>query len=461
MSTDVTGLDLLADLANLAYFEVDAARNVTKVSPALEALTGFAAADVVGKPCITLIRCRECLKECGVFRQGRVDNVRLQIYRSDGAELDVYRSGMLLRDRSGDPQGAIETVRPVANAGSDTKIIPRELDVLLRTLGRMFIAADDQLRIVEFSPSLPAQMGWTEEQLRHASLIDVFGDQLFGPLGALRTAVTAGKRKEGWHASLPRADGDRTPVSISVGTVGEEDRCSHAGVRVLVMIRPGNEPDGAGEQRTYQGIVGRSAGMQRIFRLIDLLRDNDATVLITGESGTGKELVARAIHATSNRARGPFIAVNCAALPAELLESELFGHVRGAFTGAVRDRTGRFELAHGGTLFLDEIGDLAPTLQAKILRALQEHAFERVGDTRTRTVDVRVIAATNADLVRAVAEHRFREDLYYRLRVIPLEIPPLRARREDLPALIEALLHRIGRQHQRALRLAGTASRAL
>ncbi|MHB2034106.1 MAG: PAS domain S-box protein, partial [Gemmatimonadaceae bacterium] len=162
MSTDVTGLDLLADLANLAYFEVDAARNVTKVSPALEALTGFAAADVVGKPCITLIRCRECLKECGVFRQGRVDNVRLQIYRSDGAELDVYRSGMLLRDRSGDPQGAIETVRPVANAGSDTKIIPRELDVLLRTLGRMFIAADDQLRIVEFSPSLPAQMGWTE-----------------------------------------------------------------------------------------------------------------------------------------------------------------------------------------------------------------------------------------------------------------------------------------------------------
>ena len=201
--------------------------------------------------------------------------------------------------------------------------------------------------------------------------------------------------------------------------------------------------------------------MQRIFRIIELLRDNDSTVLITGESGTGKELVARALHSTSHRSDGPFIAVNCAAIPSELLESELFGHVRGAFTGAVRDRAGRFELAEGGTLFLDEIGDLALGLQAKILRFLQERTFERVGDTRTRSVDVRVIAATHVDLVRAVAERKFREDLYYRLRVVPMEIPPLRDRREDLELLIRVFLDRIGRQRGRSLRLAPSASRAL
>jgi transcriptional regulator with GAF, ATPase, and Fis domain len=200
--------------------------------------------------------------------------------------------------------------------------------------------------------------------------------------------------------------------------------------------------------------------MQRIFRLIELLNDNDATVLVTGESGTGKEMVARALHTRSGR-RGSFVAVNCAALPADLLESELFGHVRGAFTGAVRDRPGRFEVADHGTLFLDEIGDMPPALQAKLLRVLQDHAFERVGDSRTRTVDVRVIAATHVDLSRAVAEGRFREDLFYRLRVVPIHIPPLRERREDLTYLISHLLQRIGSRRGRALRLAPAALEAL
>jgi transcriptional regulator with PAS, ATPase and Fis domain len=171
--------------------------------------------------------------------------------------------------------------------------------------------------------------------------------------------------------------------------------------------------------------------------------------------------VAQALHSTAHRAEGPFVAVNCGPIPGELLESEMFGHVRGAFTGAVRDRPGRFELADGGTLFLDEIGDLALDLQAKLLRFLQERTFERVGDSRTRSVDVRVIAATHANLIRAVAERRFREDLYYRLRVVPIEIPPLRERREDLELLIRHFLDHFGRERGRALRLAPSTSRAL
>jgi len=458
-----SNLALLGTLAGIGFFEVDADRNVVTLSPELERITGFSAAEVIGKPCISLIRCNDCLKGCGVFRHGTVDSARLRIYRKDGSEIEVIRSGAVVRDETGEPAGALETVRlPDAVSATCGALVPAELDVLLRGLGRLFIAADEHLRIRAFSPSLPTLIGWSDERLRDSSLVDLFGEQLFGPLGTLRSSVLAGKRKEGWRASLPSADGGRIAISMSIGPLAEEDRCGHADIRVVLMLRPdtgGQLPEQ--EQRTFHGIVGRSAAMQRIFRLVDLLRDNDATVLITGESGTGKELIARAIHATSNRSAGPFVAVNCAALPAELLESELFGHVRGAFTGAIRDRAGRFELANGGTLFLDEIGDLAPTLQAKILRALQERTFERVGDARSRTVDVRVIAATHVNIARAVAEHQFREDLYYRLRVIPIELPPLRERREDMPDLIDALLHRISRRHDRALRLASTVTRAL
>jgi len=201
--------------------------------------------------------------------------------------------------------------------------------------------------------------------------------------------------------------------------------------------------------------------MLRLFGLVQDLQQSDATVLITGESGTGKELLARAIHTHSPRRRGPFVAVNCAALPGDLLESELFGHVRGAFTGAIRDRVGRFEAAHGGTLFLDEIGDLPVHLQVKLLRAVQEHTFERVGETESRRTDARIIAATNVELRRAVIDGRFREDLFYRLRVVPVEVPPLRSRREDIEPIARHLLVRVAARHGRSLRFSPDAVRAI
>jgi DNA-binding NtrC family response regulator len=208
-------------------------------------------------------------------------------------------------------------------------------------------------------------------------------------------------------------------------------------------------------------MIARSATMLRIFSLIEHLRESDATVLVTGESGTGKELVARALHRYSPRRGGRFVAVNCGALPTELLESELFGHVRGAFTGAVRDRVGRFELATGGTLFLDEIGELPLPLQVKLLRVLQEHTFERVGESAPRTTDARIIAATNLDLQRAILHGELRDDLYYRLRVVPIEVPPLRHRREDVEPLAEHLLEKLADRKGRSLRLAPGARRAL
>ncbi|HTY86875.1 MAG TPA: sigma-54 dependent transcriptional regulator [Candidatus Acidoferrum sp.] len=203
------------------------------------------------------------------------------------------------------------------------------------------------------------------------------------------------------------------------------------------------------ESEDYElGIVGRSEPMQQIFKLIGQVAASDATALITGESGTGKELVARAIYHHSDRSRQPFLAVNCAAIPEQLLESELFGHERGAFTGATLQRIGKFEQCNHGTIFLDEIGDMTPATQTKILRVLQSGTFERVGGNQPLQVDVRVIAATNKALEQAVAAKQFREDLFYRLNVVRLHVPPLRDRREDIPWLVNYFLEKIGREQQ-------------
>ena len=189
-------------------------------------------------------------------------------------------------------------------------------------------------------------------------------------------------------------------------------------------------------------LVGRSPAMQEVYKAIGRVAPQDVTVLILGESGTGKELVARAVYQHSRRAAGPFLAINCAAIPETLLESELFGHEKGAFTGADRKRIGKFEQCSGGTLFLDEIGDMTPLTQAKVLRVLQDGRFERVGGNETIRTDVRVIAATNRDLAQMVAAGEFRGDLYYRLGVVTITLPPLRERAEDLPLLVEHFLRR-------------------
>ena len=197
------------------------------------------------------------------------------------------------------------------------------------------------------------------------------------------------------------------------------------------------------------GMVGQSACLAEVLRVLAKVAPTDSTVLVTGESGTGKELLVRALHANSRRAGKPFVPVNCGAIPRELLESELFGHEKGAFTSAVRTRQGRFELAEGGTIFLDEIGEMDLSLQVKILRALQEKEYERVGGDKTLKADVRIVAATNRDLETEVAAGRFREDLYYRLNVIPLHLPPLRERGQDILLLAEYFLSRFCRQKSR------------
>jgi DNA-binding NtrC family response regulator len=202
----------------------------------------------------------------------------------------------------------------------------------------------------------------------------------------------------------------------------------------------------------FGNIIGTSDAITQIFDLIRKVADTDSTVLLLGESGTGKELIAKALHYNSHRRQGPLIPVNCAAIPEELLESELFGHERGAFTHAIRTRIGRFEQANGGSIFLDEIAEMSPALQVKLLRVLQDHAFERIGGVKTIRVDIRVIAATNQNLEEMVRQGRFREDLYYRLKVIPVRVPPLRERVSDIPLLVSAFLQEFSRKKKKPLK---------
>jgi DNA-binding NtrC family response regulator len=333
------------------------------------------------------------------------------------------------------------------------------------SLGRICMALDGTFRIRFVSSRLDDIVGaGAAKRLAGESVEKVLGEELFGATGPLRQALLAGEKREGWRAFLRIDGGSARLVSVTAAPLQHDAYgvCDPEAAFLLVM-RPADDDAMASSGPIVAGfgVISRSLAMSRVFRLIETLQHSEATVLVTGESGVGKEVTARIIHAHSPRRNGPFVAVNAAALPGELLETELFGHVKGSFTGATRDRVGRFEAAQDGTLFLDEVGDLPLHLQVKLLRVLQDHTFERVGDNQTRQTNARIIAATHRDLRRGVAQGSFREDLYYRLRVFPIEIPALRDRREDIEPIARVLLARVGARTGRELRFAPEALRVL
>ncbi|MDH3745718.1 MAG: sigma 54-interacting transcriptional regulator [Acidobacteriota bacterium] len=333
------------------------------------------------------------------------------------------------------------------------------------SLGRALVCLNHDFDIVHASDGLDRLLGeGSREQIVGRGAEEVFGRELFGENAGMRQALEAGQRREGWGATVRLGAGKPRLLSISGAPLvpSPGSPCDPRVAYVIVARPPGDTVStGSAAPTIFSGMVARSARMLEIFRLTETLEESEATVLLTGESGTGKEMVARAVHVHSQKRDGPFVAVNCGALPGDLLESELFGHVRGAFTGAVRDRVGRFDLASSGTIFLDEVADLSLPLQVKLLRVLQERTFERVGESTSRETDARVIAATNRHLAKAMSEDEFRTDLYYRLRVVPIEIPPLRRRREDIEPLAHHLLTRVNRRYNRNLRLSPNALRAL
>jgi len=318
--------------------------------------------------------------------------------------------------------------------------------VILDSINEGVFTVDLDWRITSFNQAAERITGIDRRQAVGRRCSEILRADVCEKDCALRRTFSEGVPVVNATASIVNHHGKRVPVRLSTALVNDESGRVIGGVETFQDLSQIEQLQKELQARyTFEDIVGRSAGMQKLFEVVPQIAESSSTVLIEGASGTGKELFARAIHQLSPRREGRFVVVNCAALPDTLLESELFGHKAGAFTDARRDKPGRFALADGGTIFLDEIGDISPAMQVRLLRILQDRMVEPLGSVEPIKVDVRVVAATNKDLMQLVRNGRFRDDLYYRIRVIHLTIPELRHRREDIPVLVDHLVAKFTR----------------
>ncbi|EMS80893.1 sigma 54-interacting transcriptional regulator [Desulfotignum phosphitoxidans] len=308
---------------------------------------------------------------------------------------------------------------------------------LLEALPEGVFTINTKWRIASFNKTAEEITGYSRKEVLGRYCWEVFRSDLCDIGCPLRTAIETGQSEMDQDIRILKKEGARLTILVNIGVLKDEHgRVAGAVETFRPLTGERNQPEGTKHPHAFSHIIGNSRPIQQLFALMPDLAASEVNVFITGESGTGKELFARTLHDNSSRAKHPFVAVNCSALAESVLESELFGHEKGAFTGATRARPGRFERVKKGTLFLDEIGELKPSLQIKLLRVLEQREFERVGGTETLPLEARIISATNRNLTRALKDGSFREDFYYRLRTVPLAIPPLRERKEDIPLLV-------------------------
>ncbi len=342
----------------------------------------------------------------------------------------------------------------------ENKLIPAATEAILESISDGVFTVDGQWRITSFNRAAEEITGVSRREAIGRRCSDVLRSSMCGSDCALQKTLKTGKPVVGRSGYIIDADGDRIPISVSTAVLRDGEGRVIGGAETFRDLTEVETLRRELEGKFRAGdLTSRSPLMQRLFEVLPAVAASPSTVLILGETGTGKELVARTIHSLSPRNRGPFVAVNCGALPDTLLESELFGYKAGAFTGARKDKPGRFALADGGTLFLDEISEVSPALQVRLLRVLQDRTYEPLGSTRSETADVRVIAATNEDLAERVRSGLFREDLYYRVNVVRLELPPLRRRKEDIPLLADQFIARFN--HLQGKNVSGITPEAL
>ena len=330
---------------------------------------------------------------------------------------------------------------------------PASTEAILESISDGVFTVDLTWRITSFNRAAEEITGISRSEALGRLCSEVFRSNMCETDCALRKTLKNGKPIIGRSGYIVDEDGNRIPISLSTAVLKDHSGQVVGGAETFRDVSELEALRHELEGRFHVGeLKSRSQLMQRLFEVIPAIAASPSTVLITGETGTGKELMARTIHALSRRSGGPFVALNCGALPDSLLESELFGYKAGAFTGATRDKPGRFALAKGGTLFLDEVGEVSPALQVRLLRVLQEHCFEPLGATAPVSADIRIIVATHRDLAELTRNGTFREDLYYRINVVRVELPPLRRRKEDIPLLVEQFIHKFNRMHHAGVR---------
>lgn len=445
---DETGYDYLGD----GVMVLDHQRRIVAFGEGAERISGYTREEAVGQRCDLLFRCGLSEKACPAaltLSNGQpLANFRCEIFTKDDDPAPLCVNSSPIRDKKGKVTGVVVTFRNVAEVHdlmlklADTNVRlaaeKEKLSSILNSIADGVFTVDSQYRVTSFNRSAEQIIGLLAQEVIGRPCHTVFRSSICRGECPLKATVRTGKATTNYDIEILDRNNRGKPISVSTALLRDSEGRIIGGVetfRDLSQLRELSEQ--LRVKYSFANIIGKSEVMQKVFRVIRDAAPTNATVLIQGETGTGKELVARAIHYTSPRRDKPFVAVSCAALPESLLESELFGHVKGAFTGADSNRPGRFELADGGTLFLDEIGEISPGLQVKLLRVIETRQFERLGDRKTTNVDVRFIVATNRDLRKDIANGRFRDDLFYRLNVLVITLPPLRDRAEDIPLLVE------------------------
>ncbi len=445
--TDITSSiqhDLILDSIADGVFAVDRNMCITGFNKAAEQITGFKSAEVVGLPCSEIFHSSICGDACILAQsvergQPMTSDNTIFVQDKKGDTVPISISAAPLTDPDGKIIGGVETFRDV------TDIMQKEL--ILDSVADGVFTVDRNWKITSFNHAAEQITGWNRLEAIGLSCGEVFHSSICGDSCAIAQSLYLGKPVINRSIFIRNTEGRQIPISISAAPLLDHEGNVIGGVETFRDLSILNELRKQLSRRyTFGEIISKSSAMQRIFNILPEIAHSESNVLILGESGTGKELVARACHTHSQRHKGPFVVVNCGALPETLLESELFGYKAGAFTDARKDRGGRFSVAEGGTLFLDEIGDIPASLQVKLLRVLQDRIYEPLGSSKPVKANVRIIAATNRDLQTLVREGNFREDLFYRLNVVKIQLPPLNKRKEDIPMLVKHFVDKFSSQ---------------
>ena len=439
----------ILDELNIGAFTVSTARQVSSMNLSAQALIGLKDTEAIGKDCREVFVGVPCLAKCP-FRTSRevsTDEPVIQIFDEDETAHFVTRMATQVLGPDNRIVGCMTILQdhsPIADLIDRIHYEERSLKIILDNLDVGIFTIDRGSHLTFFNTEAEKISGYSRRQILGKDCSVLFEDEGAREVSLLKETIADGQSRSSRQGKMITQDGVTIPIRANYMALRNEKGNVIGGLAMFHDMTLVHQLDQAMRDRyTYHDMIGKSPAMQKIFDMINVIAATDATILIEGSTGTGKDLLAKVIHSASRRADKPLVKVNCAAIPDNLLESEMFGYVQGAFTGAERDKPGRFQEADGGSIFLDEIGDLPLPLQAKLLRVLEDKEFYRLGSQHTVKVNVRIISASNRNLGRLVEKQLFREDLYYRLNVFRIELPELRDRRVDLPLLIGHILRRL------------------